>query len=436
MNGRNKVYVIDPVDSKPDSKIGVDISPSLGEDGKELPEYLRSSEDDSHGDSGGGHGNDGQRNRSDDDSDRGTSRVRKKDRQSGVPLILSYIAGPCSILATARGRRSKVWAGLAASSVILSIAVIWMWEKIPYWSMRGTPAGAAMLLAAVAAVISGFSAWTKAVIQAGHYEGPRLRRSPGWIRKPLAAGLLGIIFPGMGLFVTGRARQAAVALWIACATVISVLFLISTEWLWNFNAYAGAFALNPDTLEHILIGIGVMAALGGLAWVVQALNGARLAGRVSSRKTVTRNSWAAVALLISVIAFSAFSRPAVIAEALDEAASAARGRGMRVIPLKLSLAAASLDPSRPGYVIKAIGLYEDIGDQATADLMRRDLIGRLETSVPLLEEAGIVRSKTGAPGDAAVIPAGFDIGTIGAAATTTIPAELLILDWKLNSAGP
>lgn len=412
MNGQNKVYVIDPVDSK----AKVNVSSSSTEVGKELPEYLQSS--------GGG----GRR-------DRGKSRARTNDRQSGVPLILSYLAGPLSILTTRRGRSSRVWVGLSVFSVLLSISVMCLWREF-HWSTQLTPAGAYMLLAAVVAVISGFSAWTKAVVLAGHYEGPRLRHSPDWIRGPLAAGLFGIICPGMGLFVTGRSRQAAAALWISCITVISLLFLSRTEWLWNFNAQAGAFSLMPDALEYIFIGIGAAAVLGGLAWVVQALNGARLAGRASGRKTVSRGNWAAVALLVSIIAFSAFSRPAVVAETLGRSAVSARHRGMRIIPLRLFLTAIRMDPSRTDYVVEAIALYEDTGDQATADVIRRDLVNRLEASVPLLVEEGIVISKAGAQQKTMINPAVLEVWTVDEPVIKIIPAELLILYWGESRAVP
>ncbi len=413
MNGTNKVYVIDPVDQK----VSVDMSSSSGEDGKELPEYLRPS------------GNSGR-------SGQGTSRVRTNDRQSGISLVFSYLAGPLSILATRRGRRSRLWVGLSIFSVILAIIVIWMWMGLSCWSTRENPVGAVILLAAAVSVISGFSAWTRAVVLAGRYEGPRLRRSPDWIRRPLAAGLFGIICPGMGLFVAGRSKYAAVFLWMACVTVISLLFLSKAIWLWNFNAYAGAFAVRPDTLEYVLIITSAVAVLGALAWVVQVLNGVRLAGRVSNRKTVSRKNWASVMLLSSIIAFSALSRPTMIAEALDRGAAVASSEGMRIIPLHLSLAAIRFDQSRPGYVIKAIGLYEDYGDQVTADVMRRDLIDRLEPSVPLLEEEGVVISKSGNLYGAMTIPAALDVRIMDGPMITKIPAELLILNWEMNRAIP
>ncbi len=413
MSGSSKVYVINPVDPKS----SVNVSSSSGEDGKELPEYLRSPGDD------GGSG-------------RGTSQTRKNDRQSGVTLIFSYLAGPLSLLATRRGRRNRFWAGLSVLSMILIIIVIWMWRGLSYWSTRENPVVAVMILTAAAAAISGFSAWTRAVVLAGRYEGPRLRRSPAWMRGPWAAGLFGIICPGMGLFVAGRSKCAAAALWMACLTVISLLVLLRGVWLWNFNAYAGAFAVRPDTLEYVLMGASAAAVLGGLAWVVQALNGARLAGRASNRKTVSRRNWAVVALLISIIAFSILSRPAVVAESLDRGAAVASSEGMRIIPLHLSRAAIRLDPSRPGYVIRAIGFYEDYGDQAAADAMRRDLIDRLEPSVPLLEEEGMVIPTAWIPDGEDVIPAAPDIETVDAPVKTTISAELLMLDREMSRAVP
>lgn len=404
MSGPSKVYVINPRDPKV----------NVGE--KKLPEYLQSS-------SGG------------EQDGNGTSRSRANEKQSGVPLILSYFAGPLSILATRRGRKSRFWAGLSVFSAILSIAVIWMWSGLSYWSTQENPVSAVMVLVAIAAVISGFSSWTRAVILAGRYEGPRLRRSPEWIRSSFAAGLFGIICPGMGLFVAGRSKRAALALWMACLTLISLLILARAPWLWNFNMYAGAFAVRPDTLEYVFIFAGAAAVLGGLAWVVQALNGARLAGRAANRKTVSRRNWAAVALLISIIAFSILSKPAVVAEALDRGADAAGSEGMQVIPLYLSRAAVRLDPSQPGYVIRVIELYEESGDQMKADAMRRELVVKLESSLPLLEEQGLVIPTVWIP-EGTVIPASPDIDAAARPAAAVIPTELMILGGEMGRAIP
>ena len=408
MSGPNKVYVIDPTDPK----VKVNVTSSSRDSEGELPEYLQSSPE---GEATG----------------QGRARSRASEKQSGVPLILSYLTGPLSILATRRGRKSRFWAALSMFSVVLSIIVIWMWRGISYWSTRENPVGAVMIVLAAAAVISGFSAWTRAVVLAGRHEGPRLRRSPDWIRSSFAAGIFGIICPGMGLFVAGRSKRAAATLWMTCMTVISALVLARAAWLWNFNSYAGAFAVRPDTLEYIFIFASAAAVLGGLAWVVQALNGARLAGRAANRKTVSRRNWAAVALLVSMIAFSVLSRPAVVAEALDGGAGAASSEGMRIIPLHLSRAAVRLDPSQPAYVIRAIGLYEKRGDHASAEVLRRGLIARLEPSIGLLEEEGIV-VPTAWMNEGTVIPASPDLDSVIEPASKVIPAEIMILDWDIG----
>jgi hypothetical protein len=409
MSGTSKVYVINPEDTKVSSK-------KYASSGERLPEYLQSS----------GY---------EDEEGKGTAHGRMNDKRSGVPLILSYLAGPLSILATRRGRRDRICTGLSVFSVALATIVIWMWRGLAYWSTQQNPVGAIMLVAAIVAVISGVSAWARAVLLAGRYEGARLRRSPGWIRGKWAAGLFGIISPGMGLFIAGRSRQAASALWMAGITAVSMLVLSRAVWLWNYNAHAGAFSVRPEALEYTLIGLSAAAVLGGLAWIVQVLNGARLAGRASNRKTVSRRNWAAVALVVTMIIFPFLSRPEVMAEAFDGAAVAAGGEGMRIIPLYLSRAALSLDPSRPEYVIRAIRFYESRGDQSAADAMRTELIDRLEPSIPLLEEEGVVIPATALPAGR-IIPAVPEIGSAEVPETKAIPAELLILDREITGARP
>ena len=108
---------------------------------------------------------------------------------------------------------------------------------------------------------------------------------------------------------------------------------------------------------------------------------------------------------------------------------------MRIIPLHLSRAAVRLDPSRPEYVIRTIGFYEANGDQSTADAMRRELVARLEPSVPLLEEEGMVIPTAWIP-DGMVIPASPDIDEPVEPAAGVIPAELMFLDWEMSRTFP
>ncbi|HSG28739.1 MAG TPA: hypothetical protein VLA34_09680, partial [Candidatus Krumholzibacterium sp.] len=333
MSGQRKVYVIDPVNTK----AKVDMSIPAGKEGRAAGGNPGVSQD--------AGSRDGK-----------ASAAKASDRESGVSLLLSYMAGPLSIFATRRGRKSRPWGVIAVVSVILSMAAIVMWRRESFWSSHDEPAGAILLTAAIVAVISGCLAWSRAVILSGRHEGTRLRRSPGWMRRPLAAGIFGTVCPGMGLYAAGRSRQAAAALWMAGLTVISFIMISKSAWLWDFNTHAGAFAISPDRLEYVLAGASLLAALGVVAWTVQALNGMRLAAPAKDRRPDPGKNWAAVALLASLAAFSIFFRPVMIAEALDAGASVAESRGMRIIPLHMSLVAARLDPSRPEYTVKAIGL--------------------------------------------------------------------------------
>ena len=139
--------------------------------------------------------------------------------------------------------------------------------------------------------------------------------------------------------------------------------------------------------------------------------------------------------MISMIAFSILSKPAVLAEALDRGAAVANSEGMQIIPLHLSRAAVRLDPSQPGYVIRTIELYEKMGEEVRADKMRSELIARIEPSIPLLEEEGMVIPTVWIP-EGTVIPASPDIDTPAEPAAAVIPAELIILDWDMSRVIP
>jgi hypothetical protein len=217
---------------------------------------------------------------------------------------------------------------------------------------------------------------------------------------------------------------------MACLTVISLLILLRASWLWRFNEHAGAFSVEPDTLEYVFMIAAAAAVAGGLAWIFQALNGARLAGRANSRKTVSRGNWAAVALLISIVAFATLSQPALVAESLGEAAEAASAEGMRIIPLYMAKAAVRLDPSRPEYTIGVIGLLEGSGETAAADAARRELVARLEPTISLLEVEGLV-SPVSRDGAEAVVPAAPLFEKHGPVTSTRVPAELMILEGRM-----
>jgi hypothetical protein len=64
--------------------------------------------------------------------------------------------------------------------------------------------------------------------------------------------------------------------------------------------------------------------------------------------------------------------------------------------------------------------------------MRRDLIDRLESSVPFLEEERVVLSMTGEIYEAMIDQAVIDTRNIDGSILMKIPAELMILDWEIS----
>ena len=386
MHGERKVYVIDPEISKgrtaersAERAGGGGAARARGGSAGKEPDYL-----------GPSRGRAGRQS--------GSSRGRGGEPGSGTLLLLSWLAGPFSVL-SARGRvgsRAVLWSSLCAAAVLSGAALAWRMPTL--WSRDAGPAGLIVVVAGVAAVLVWTMAWSRAALILGKHESARLGRAPGWLRGRSAAGLLGMISPGMGLFAAGRPRLAAAAVWTLCAVAAPALLLSKAGWLWDFNARAGALSMRPDALEYVFIAAAAMGILGAFLWIAQALGGIRHAPVAGRRGKGPAGDRVALALLISVLCFPFLSRPEVIAGALGRGAELAVREGMNVIPLHLSLAAARLDPSRPGHLLRAIGLYEGSGDRYSADRLRRELASRLEEAIPLLEEEGLIASGAGGSG--------------------------------------
>lgn len=392
MSGPQKVYVIDPARK------------SSSPTGKEIPKYLQSS-----GGRGGGKGR----------GDAGGS------KSSGVPLVMSYMTGPLSVLATSKGRSSRAWATVSVTGFLTAMAAAWMWSTVS-WSGHDDAAGVAALILASAAALICCSAWARAVIVAWKHEAPTIRRSPDWMRSGPAAGLFGSVFPGMGLYVSGNPVRSTLALWTICIAGISAMILSRATWLWGLNSRAGALSMDPDTLERLFIAAAAMTVVGVIAWVVQALDGMRLAGLGSRKKAVPRGNVFSIALIASLVLMAITFEPSVIARALDRSASTAAEHGMKAIPFRLARAASALDPSKPAYTIRAIEMAERNGEHRYAEAAREDLMRRLEPSLKLLQEEGMIVA-AGRAGDSPGIEGGPD---------AVLPAEIMIYGWSFAGGLP
>lgn len=298
-----------------------------------------------------------------------------RGNEDGSPTltVLAYLLGPLSILATSHGRQSKLWISIGIVSVVVLEFIVLRAKAI--FSPSGGPGIGFVIWALIAFVmtLAGFAAWARGVHLLGTCRGWHMRRLPGWVREPGIAAILGLVVPGFGLYVAGHHRRAVCALLGACAAVVSTLVLWLAPGLWRWNQTAGALPAQSDALERVFLVMGAVGLLGMLAWIIQWLDGVRLAGYRTGRDEGAPGDWAAAALLVAIVAFLTMFHPTNVAETLDNLAVSTRLDGLRVIPLYASEAAMRLDPSQPAYALHAVEMNESLGRTEAARAMRRGL---------------------------------------------------------------
>lgn len=409
MSGQRKEYVIDPARLKP--RVNMTLPPMRGANegtaGDDTPSAAASG------------------------SGRRARAQSAAERRPGWPLLLWYCAGPFAIFATSRGRKERSWIAAALLSMILGAIAALSWDPLVSGTSTGSKSAVAVLVILCAALTAGFAAWTRGIFLIGRQEGARIRRIPDMLKRPAGTGLLGSVLPGLGLLVSGRPRQAAAALWMVCATLLSIMILSQADWLWRFDRRAGALSAGGRALEYLFIFLFVCGLLGVVSWVVQALDGMRHAAKGNGRTAASRTG---VLILVSCAVFVSWSiafERGNLAGMLDRSASALHREGLQIAPLVMSETAMRLDSSRPAYVARAISLYESIGAFDRALALRRSLVDRLVPCIAVLEEEGLVTRITAAappPGGDAI--GGFDSGG------RLLPAELMLLPQAPAPFGP
>jgi hypothetical protein len=254
-----------------------------------------------------------------------SSRSQRKD--SAALSLLSYFLGPLAVLATRQSSENKIWITIAAASAVLSVAALWMWRSIFSGPATGSFVDGVWIFMGCLAILTALTTWSNAVLLLGRERKSALDRLPHWIRRPFAAGLLGLIAPGLGLYVTGHNKRAAIALWISGLAVLSALVLSHAVWLWRWNRATGAVAIAPHTLEYVFLTMAAAVLFGVLTWIVQALDGTRLAGARSARQVRDRGDMLAGLLLAAIFVFAFNFEPALVARTFDEFAVAAYAEG-------------------------------------------------------------------------------------------------------------
>jgi hypothetical protein len=326
---------------------------------------------------------------------------------SGV--IFSDLLGPLAILTTRQGRESKFWVALAAASAGMMLSLLFGWNHIlAGLGEKGFVIVPLMLLMSMS-ILVGFTVWARAVYLLGGNRALFTQNLPDPLKRPGLVGALGFLVPGLGLLVTGHHRRAAFTVWLTGLFALSIFCLSRAAWLWSWNRGAGSDALRGATLENLFIIMGITAAFGTLVWIVQALDGARLAERRFVRNANPSGNATAFVLLASLVIFVLMFEPASIADTLDRFAVSAEYEGYRLLPLHAELAAMRLDPSKPAFAIRAAELYDGLGRNESAQNIREEMFERWKPCIGVLRQHGMLDRYADSETD--VLDSGTDAGS-------------------------
>lgn len=303
-------------------------------------------------------------------------------------LALTYLTGPLAIMLTPRGRREKPIVALAVISALATVGLIAARFGGLVQEARPASVWAWGALAAIA-VIGSFTAWARALHLVGREGVPHLNKLPHWLRQGWAISGLGLIAPGSGLVLSGRADRAAIIMWLLGPAVLAAVILANSMGIWQHHMSSGWLASSGPALEISLMIAGGLVALGFLGYVAQALEGMRQVLVEPGLKTSVKGDYYALAVVASVVVMVVIANPVQMAHQLDIGGDVLREEGFQTIPLQLTLAASHLDPGKPEYSMQAMELYAELGHTEKAEAKRADLDRDLSTYVAMVQKEAI-----------------------------------------------
>jgi hypothetical protein len=157
---------------------------------------------------------------------------------------------------------------------------------------------------------------------------------------------------------------------------VGLLIVLLGRHLWRAQPGGGG-VLSGATLEWILLASTAVVGLGVVLWLVQILDGVRLASpRLRTR--ASHSDLLAVILLIALASAPWLLRPSHLAASAEGWADTLEGEGMQVVPLFLVRGAAWIDPGDPLHTLHAARLHEALGQDRKARALREDLRQRWE----------------------------------------------------------
>jgi len=276
-----------------------------------------------------------------------------------MDVVTAYLLGPVSSAVWIRGRGRYVWNALGAVSAVTMLVFLLRPEAVSRGLSSEASGVAAWLLVIPLAILTLFTVWSRSVAAAAR----RVPVAPAALRSPVAVGLLGLLVPGLGHLLLGRAGRAARAFWLLGPLSVAAVIVANWRWLWFRNLAAEAPALSGPALEGILVGAGVALPLTLALWLSAAFDGAR---RAVPARVRGGGDAAGAALLAAVLLFAVGFRPMAAARCLDATASRLQATGFAATPLALAELAARLDPAEPRYLARAVELDEALGHDAAA----------------------------------------------------------------------
>lgn len=295
---------------------------------------------------------------------------RSRGRDAGAPTALrAYLLGPLAGLPRATAANAGLVADFAF--VALAVALLASWSQFQRW-LDHTPYGLLVWLAVVPTLpILVAGAWAQSIAAVRTPRPDPGSRAARWSHDPRIVAGLGLLVPGLGLLLARRGRQAAAAVWLTGPLVAAAAVLANRQWLWQRCRSGISVGFPTTALEGVFLVAAGVGGLAAVAWVVQALDGAR---RVSAGKG--RSDRTGLALLVAVAIFAATFRPGAIAGQVHAAAMDLRTDGLALIPFVLCETAARLEPAAPAHRAEAAELADALGLAATARAHRAAIARR------------------------------------------------------------
>ncbi len=102
---------------------------------------------------------------------------------------------------------------------------------------------------------------------------------PGSCQTPALVGWVGCCAPGAGLVLAGHPERGGAVAAATGSIMAAPLILAEAPSLWQAKLACGRAGTPGVALEWILVGAAVAAVVGAFLWVVQLLDGIRLASR-------------------------------------------------------------------------------------------------------------------------------------------------------------